>query len=355
MRPWIVAIVVMVIALGAVLWLSGRPGYRLAEPTPGTPANPANPPVSSAPSAGTQLDRNAQLKASAHSRITPSQPPLETRDGCVRCHTGPGFAKQTDKAAEVSARALGCNDCHDFAGTKEAKLRIVGTVFFPNKKAMAAGTAATCITCHNSRRDTSDPSTLKQAASPHHSTQGDMVAGTNAFEVAGTKYTNSVHTALADSCVACHMAPSPGNAPDAGGHSFRMTTKDGVQNLGACRPCHPDVKSFDRPAYGDYDGDGTLEGIQSEVEGLLKKLEPEILRLAKAAKVESSHGAIKFTDAAGKEVTGVGPTALQAAYNLFFVRFDGSGGIHNPAYAVRVLQSTYRLVTGQDVPGAALR
>lgn len=349
MKSWTVGILVLVIVVAAVALFAGRTGFRLAEPTPGAPANPSNPPVTSAP------DRTAQWKASAHSRITPSEPPLGTRDTCVKCHTGPGFAKQTTKASEVTAAPIGCNDCHDFAGTKERKLRIAGTATLPNKKALAAGTAATCIACHNSRRDTSDPATLKGGSAPHSSPQADLLMGTNAYEYPGTRYTNSVHVAIADSCVACHMAPAAGDPTDAGGHSFRMKTKGGVENVNACRPCHPDVKGFDRTAYGDYDGNGKTEGIQTEVHRLLTKVETAITKLANATKVVDEHGKIGFQDAAGKAVTVADPKVLQAAYNWLFVEADKSLGVHNPSYTVQLLQSTYKAVTGQDVPGAAIR
>lgn len=350
MRPWTIALLLLVVAAAAIAWTAAPRGFRLAEPTPGTPTNQANT-ANPAPTS----NASAQLKASAHSRVTPSEPPLHTRDGCVLCHTGAGFAKKTSKASEVKAAGLGCNDCHDFGGNTEGKLRVVGTASFPNKKAMVAGTAATCIFCHNSRRNTEDPKLVQDASAPHHSVQGDMVAGTNTFTFPGTKYANSVHVALADSCVTCHMAAAPGNPADAGGHSMRMKTKDGKENLNACRPCHADIKSFNRTAYGDYDGNGTIEGIQIEVAGLIKKTEAEVLKVAKATKRASAHGAAVFYDAAGKEMKGVDPKAYKAAYNLFFVEFDGSGGVHNPAYTVQLLQSTYKALTGQDVPGATIR
>jgi hypothetical protein len=46
---------------------------------------------------------------------------------------------------------------------------------------------------------------------------------------------------------------------------------------------------------------------------------------------------------------------LGAAWNLFYIANDRSRGIHNTAFAVSVLQRSYRAVTGVDVPGATLR
>lgn len=354
MRPWTIALLVVVVAAVAIAYLAGRPGgFRLAEPTPGVPSNPPNP-ANPAPT----TNASAQLKASEHSRVTPSEPPLHTRDGCVICHTGPGFAKQTNKAAEVSAQAIGCNDCHNFGADNknEGKLRIVGKVTLPNKAAVMAGTAATCMSCHNSRRDVTDPATLKDQSAPHYGPQSEMLLGTNVVKYPGTKYLNSAHTALADSCVTCHMAAAPGNATDAGGHSMRMKTKDGKDNVNACRTCHPDLKSFDRTAYGDYDGDGTLEGHQTEVHDLLLKTQEAIVKLVPGAKkIGHAKGKIVFEGADGKPVATTDQKALQAAWNFLMVELDKSRGIHNPSFTVQVLQSTYKAVAGSDVPGAAIR
>lgn len=106
--------------------------------------------------------------------------------------------------------------------------------------------------------------------------------------------TNSNHTSNADlNCTTCHMAPVPTTGPEAGkigGHTFNMMVHDpddpayGVENVdNACNSvaCHggAPLASYDRivpsppyPANRDYDGDGTIEGVQTETLGLLNLL-----------------------------------------------------------------------------------
>jgi hypothetical protein len=45
----------------------------------------------------------------------------------------------------------------------------------------------------------------------------------------------------------------------------------------------------------------------------------------------------------------------QAGYNYFLVYYDGSLGLHNPLFAVQLLQQSYKVLTGEDVPGAEIR
>ena len=51
----------------------------------------------------------------------------------------------------------------------------------------------------------------------------------------------------------------------------RIEPSDDTHLVGACIQCHGPITSFDL-ARADYDGDGVVEGIQSEVEGLLNEL-----------------------------------------------------------------------------------
>ncbi|MGE5506929.1 MAG: ammonia-forming cytochrome c nitrite reductase subunit c552 [Chitinophagales bacterium] len=351
MNRWLVPLIVVVAAV-AVLAVS-RPGiFRLAENPPAPGAQ--NPSVTNPPT-GTKADITAQWKTSKHSKVIQEEPPIYTRDVCVQCHTGPGFAKQTTKASEAGNAPLGCNDCHVFGSKNEFQLRFVGTASLANGKKIDAGAARTCIMCHNSRRNTTDPKTLTGLTAPHPSPQADMLYGTNAYEVAGTRYGNSPHAAIENSCIVCHMAAAPGNPNDLGGHSWKAKSPGGTENLNACRPCHPAIKSFDRPAYGDYDGNGTYAGIQTEVKGLLKLVEDEILKATGAAKLGDAGGKIAITDAAGKTMTVTDPKVLQAAYDYLFVEADKSEGVHNPTYAVQLLQGAYRQLTGKDVPGATLK
>jgi hypothetical protein len=144
-----------------------------------------------------------------------------------------------------------------------------------------------------------------------------------------------------DACVTCHMAPS--NSDVLGQHSMRL--RDGATTLVAatCDSCHPGLTTFDRNMGRDFDGDGQMRGVQTEVRGLLEILFAA-LRAADVNQGLDRPGGVGTAVSVDPAKT---TAALrQAAYNYNFVVTDGSFGIHNTAYAVQLLQRTYREVTG---------
>ncbi|MDO8472871.1 MAG: hypothetical protein Q7T05_03550, partial [Dehalococcoidia bacterium] len=105
-----------------------------------------------------------------------------------------------------------------------------------------------------------------------------------------------------------------------------------------------DLTAFDRKAYADYDGNGKVEGIQTEVKGLLSLV---------AAQLPKD----KTTGAILSSITKDNTTELQrmALWNYAVINDDKSNGVHNTAFSVQVLQRTYKQLTGKDVPGATIR
>ena len=77
----------------------------------------------------------------------------------------------------------------------------------------------------------------------------------------------------------------------------------------------------------DYDGDGVIDGVQTEVQHLLDKL---ALQLPPVGQAKSSLSI---------DATWTQPQ-LEAAYNYLFVQSDGSLGIHNMAYTVGLLKAS---------------
>jgi hypothetical protein len=126
----------------------------------------------------------------------------------------------------------------------------------------------------------------------------------------------------------------------AGGHTFKVAYEgdapDGPTNAvdvtGVCANCHGQVNMFDF-ARTDYDGNGIVEGVQTEVQGLMNKL----------ALLLPPVGQPKTT--VSPDATWTAPQ-LEAAYNYLFVMEDGSHGIHNTAYAVGILKASINNLTG---------
>jgi hypothetical protein len=240
---------------------------------------------------------------------TPTGP---AEQACVRCHTAKGYvsflANPTNPAAwDNEKQTLGCAGCHDpHSDANYAQLRIVGMPVQVPFAAKDVGLSATCETCHNNR--TAPEDALKNSY-PHYSSAGEMLT-----DVGGVTYgqtlPNSPHgtlvgvapipnpafatdpttnqflfSAIGDTkgnvpgpCVTCHMTAGPSDAKDpnhydVGGHSFNtVNPANGADYTAACQSCHGKLTTFDFPAKADYDGNGKVEGVETEVKGLLNVL-----------------------------------------------------------------------------------
>jgi len=267
---------------------------------------------------------------------------------CVRCHTTAGFraivlaGDPTGLASDPSAReavvaravrlheGITCAACH---GEDEAGVLAQGSA--PLRLPMND----ICSDCHDDGVRFSDYDAVGQSP---HAPQQSLFAGVGGAEPPGSgPYSDSVHTTVADSCVHCHLDRAK---PQFAKHSFEPTTA-------TCGECHPSATSFDLIAFGNYDGDGSTEGLQTEVAGLLDLLRDAIL----AADGQVSLNGQRFVRGAGPGGPGATPAVKRAAFNWETVVKDGSAGVHNPSRIVRLLQKSYREVTGNDVPGAVLK
>jgi hypothetical protein len=275
---------------------------------------------------------------------------VTTRDptgsaSCVGCHTGTGFVARLKglQQADTSFRAIDCVTCHEPHGqTKpDGNAHLVRTLA---SVTLADGTAVTsggmgmlCMNCHRSRQNASVYATTTPGSShfgPHHGPQADMLEGTNGFTY-GQQIPSSAHAwAADDTCVTCHMqatASTDAAFLQAGGHTFKTSwTPSGKAKqelVAACQKCHgKEVTTFNFPLF-DYNNDGAIEGVQTEVQHLLDQLST-LLPPDNAMKTSLN------IDASWTK------PQLEAAYNWQFVNNDGSRGIHNTAYAVGLLKAS---------------
>ncbi len=155
-----------------------------------------------------------------------------------------------------------------------------------------------------------------------------MLAGANAIEY-GKEIGSSLHIfAIEDACVTCHMQET--SADDAfylmaGGHTFKPSWDgstpddhaDDVDITAACAVCHGPVESFNFKQ-DDFNGDGFVEGIKEEIEGLLQDLAVQLPLIGEPTVTE--------------RVTADSHTLAQkkALYNYLFVENDGSHGGSQP-------------------------
>ena len=291
---------------------------------------------------------------------------LPNRAACRMCHSGNGFIDFSNglppEEQNGMFRTLDCASCHAAHGKSqdEELLRLYGEVVLPGDVTVTDAQAnATCMVCHNGRTVPADGGT------PHYALAGVMLEGINA-NLFGATVMNSAHTEVAG-CVQCHMVPGPaaGNpgAGKVGGHTFAMIVHDpddpdyGFEHLAGCNAaeCHGNtgaLTSFNRMAYGDYDGDGVVEGVQDEVAALSDLVFAE---LHNAGAVFLGH--YPYWDFSGvlDDPPGFLQTVRDVVWNWEYVDNSGDFGIHNTAYAVAVLQISYEALTGSTVPGADLR
>ena len=359
------------------------------------------------------------IVAQSHrTRMARSQESVANRSAksevCAQCHIGSGYlaslrghrsGSKAQRELETEPHGVTCAICHEPHGTAcDRQLRLCGFVEVPGET-FDAGQGALCISCHNGEANVVDGPLLRpfvpgadaragrghspaEAMAPRetsaapHAPQLQVLTGRGGRFLALPKtFARSPaypHMGVPDSCVGCHYDRATRKQEDRG-HTFRMVANPQptkrpacareisfraereAPSAPSCERCHGAGDKLDRTARGDYDGDGKVAGIATEVDGLLALLRAEIERGLGAMESEAEEGARGVTFAIDDETIvlagddcrplrdkkGAGiplpeSAALlrKAAYNFMLVARDGSAGIHNPQYVVRLLQST---------------
>jgi hypothetical protein len=278
--------------------------------------------------------------------VTTTTPSGAGREGCVGCHTKNGFIGRISGSTTVDTTfgAINCQTCHEPHGQTQPSndnhlIRAMVPVKLADGTVVSdAGEGALCMNCHQARQNASVYAASTAGSStfgPHHGPQADMLEGTNGFTY-GQKMPTSAHAFVAkDTCVACHMQTVAATDPvflQAGGHTFKMSatpagTKTPEQLLAVCQGCHgPEITTFDFPLF-DYNGDGVIEGVQTEVQHLMDQLSSML----------PPYGQPKTSLSIDSTWT---RAELEASYNWQFVANDGSRGVHNTSYAVALLKAS---------------
>jgi hypothetical protein len=91
-------------------------------------------------------------------------------------------------------------------------------------------------------------------------------------------------------------------------------------------------------AAADYDGNGKIEGVQTEVQGLLNRLKA-VLPIDPATG-EPVNMAKDSNLVKGK------PELMRAIYDYYFVKNDKSMGVHNAKYTFAILRAALGSLTG---------
>ena len=369
-----------------------------------------------------QLGRNRMSEAQ---RDLPQGGPTDRV--CDQCHEARAFLRSlrghdsTSKPGdELDTRRHGvtCAACHDPHGADcPRQLRLCGEVEIPGKT-FDAGQGALCIACHSGEANIArgpllrpylpgttrpgghgqDPDAPEPdpAAAPH-APQFQVLTGRGGkFLRLPTQATEArvyPHMGVPDACVHCHHDPAARQSLTRG-HTFKLlpdpesepppacptTAAPHLERVrrspvtGPCAACHGALPSLNAEARGDYDGDGRLEGIVDEVQGLMVELRRQLKRRIAALDLKDPMNpagarAASFTvldervvaaradctplrDRRGAPLTFVSrwPEIHKAAHNYLMVVRDASAGLHNPTYVVRLLQDSIEGLEGEGAP-----
>ena len=320
--------------------------------------------------------RSAEWNNSRHAIATrtPSGP---SRIHCVRCHTAGGFNGYIENASVNAGKtntyttntvyeAISCAACHDPHDAKNPHQLRAGTnyVWAAGETIVGLGSSALCYECHHARNNAGEQNIANFALGKptwgggssfgvHDSPQADMIEGKNAINYGKDIPSGSHRKAVEGVCVGCHMQPVATTDPDygkVGGHTFGMsytTIVGGVTNVhdkvDVCVKCHGEIEDFNL-VRKDYNGDGTIEGVQAEVQGLLSKLSTLLPNSTYRADGNYVADGLVKTSASAK--TNWPVKFLKAGFNLGFVTADASKGIHNTPYAVGLLKASIADLTG---------
>jgi len=280
--------------------------------------------------------------------------PLAGKDAvsasCFPCHSGSAFVKWVSdgkpasdpnwSAASDASYPITCSVCHDpHSAANPNQLRTVSVDTLKNGfHIQSGGVGQLCMNCHRSRNNVATKVTsnapyygFSSHYGPHGNPQTDMLMGQNAYQYGDSSLTGlTTHTGVADACVTCHM---PG-----GDHTLTMqdTAGTGVMHdrVDACKTCHgPQIQKFDdiKASY-DYDHNGKVEGVQTEIAGLIAQLKAKL-------PIDATTGQ-PITDSNHADSVAVynRPDLVRNLYTYAFVTSDGSGGMHNAKYTVALLQ-----------------
>jgi len=313
---------------------------------------------------GMTLEIVEQWAESRHAQVVTR---AATEEGCKNCHDGltftttgggfqprvaepaPGASAQpdandpgTDEGGEESARdftvGVDCRVCHMGVGATVADRGTVDQI--PSIPTAEGGLGAVCMSCHNGWH-AAGKSAEGEPTGPHTSVQTDMLYGVNTVDPGVDSATagaaqQSPHLKVENTCVGCHVTGSDTDGPN---HTFRVADFEGCEG----EDCHDQDMTDGGTAKEDYDGDGTIEKVVVEIEGLTEALKAAIE--AKAGAFESARGQVALTSGAA-----IDDATYAAAYNYFFVVKDGSRGVHNAAFTVDILRRSIEAVGGTATP-----
>jgi hypothetical protein len=282
------------------------------------------------------------------------------RSNCQPCHTGKGFIWFMDHNqdttglaavwnANTDANPITCVACHDPHGNSNPgmirTMALKGDTLKDGYKLPAnlrSNSGNLCMNCHGGRYSVKYRLTTTapyygwaDRFYPHYNMQGEMLMGSGGYQYGDTTFSGLMtHEGVEGLCVGCHMQERPAGANL--NHTFTFDTLNAAANnykpTNVCGKCHGEIEEFNdiRAGY-DYDRNGKIEGVETEIQGLLTALKAKLpldSTLVPPEPVTMRKDSLKVKNR---------PDLIQGIWNYYFVKYDRSNGAHNAKYATRLL------------------
>ena len=304
-----------------------------------------------------------------------------------------------------------CHDPHAEGSTSSipnnATVRITdNTPMLPaGYAAEGVGRGAICITCHNTRNGAHNDGVGAPSnySAPHTPAQGDVLMGQNAYFVQVGQ--RSPHSFIADTCATCHMELSPPPAEfsyqlSGTNHTFTASlsicgkchgafdggtvqdaTETGVENLAAAMSAYlmKDISAAGTISINDYtphtfggknyDVKSGAVSVPASNVASLQPTEPHgqqgylvnfntPVTFTYSPTGESPHSmtltqaTVQLGDFTGSDGTtkliAASDPLVRAGWDYFLIEGDGSKGVHNPSFAVAVLEAARSALLAQQ-------
>ena len=291
--------------------------------------------------------------------------PAEVPVYCAKCHSGRGFLDYLGQDGSASFSVdnpapiedvISCEVCHN------EQADMLHTAAFPSGAEidMQAGDAV-CASCHSGMSsgssvvevsaDFGEDEIIPDASfvTPHYAFAAATWLGTEAqggYEYEGKTYTGRFeHAEGAQTCTECHDP-----------HTLHI--REEYDEADMCAACHSNVTGYTdyRDIFVDgvdYDGDGTVEGVFHEIEGMSAVLYLAIQEYAESELNQPIGWANQYpymfydTDGDGsltEEETAFPnsyksftPRLLQTGFNYQFSVKESAGYVHNGTYMLQLL------------------
>jgi len=275
---------------------------------------------------------------------------------CKDCHISEGFVARAAGTplpfgdTVDNPTAIHCFTCHAPHTNSDFRLRAETVMPLKDGTSFDLGAANMCVWCHQASEDVNtfvitanDSNTTSRYWGPHHSTQGDMLLGSNGYEFSSSSYSyNSpdFHKSATffstgepiEGCRGCHFKFTSNYR--VGGHSFNMAFDDVAEtfeNTTPCEECHGAGTDFNR------------FNVQDDTDSLLVQLKALLIS---ANLLDSGNHPIGRVVAAN-DSTG-------AIWNYLLSLWDGSKGVHNRTYIHALLKSSIEFMGAVPVTTAPM-